>query len=315
MKNALLQCLSHSPIKGFLDPHASVVDETRAVIESLSADLKAFNPELIFLFAPDHYNGFYLDNMPQLCIGMSATSVGDYGTLAGPLNVPRELAEQCAAYVVANDFDLAISYRMQVDHGFSQPLQELAGSLSTYPVIPIFINSVAPPVVSFKRARQFGEAIGSFAATLNKRILFIGSGGLSHNPPVPQIASASAEVAERIIAGRNPSRDAINARQERTVNAARQFAQGVSELTPLNSAWDQKFMEHLAQKDWPAIDAYKNDEITREGGASAHEVKTWVAANAAMNALSKGRYTAKARYYKEIPEWIAGFGVLAGRPD
>ena len=47
-------------------------------------------------------------------------------------------------------------------------------------------------------------------------------------------------------------------------------------------------------------------------GKSTHEVKTWVAAFAALSAF--GPYEARERYYRPIPEWIAGFGALAARP-
>ena len=267
MTKALLTCLSHTPLKGYVDPLPAVVDEVGQVVAQLRAEIEAFDPELIFLFAPDHYNGFFLDAMPQLCIGTAADSVGDYRTSAGPLAVPRELAEACAADVVARDIDLAVSYRMQVDHGFAQPLEELTGSLTRYPVIPLFINSVAPPVVSFRRARQFGEAVGEFARKLGKRTLIIGSGGLSHNPPVPQIATAAPEVAERLIAGRNPTAEARAARQQRTIDAATGFAGGNSPLHPLNPNWDEAFMANLACQDWAALDGYGNDAITEAAGA------------------------------------------------
>lgn len=308
---AILQCLSHTPIKGYYDPAPDVVAETESIIATLSEELRAFDPELVFLFAPDHYNGFFLDTMPQFCIGMAAEAVGDYGTQAGPLDVPRDIAEQCANHVVSRDIDLAISYRMQVDHGFSQPLQELLGDIAACPVVPIFINSVAPPLASFRRARLLGQAVGEYARTLDKRVAFIGSGGLSHNPPVPQISTAAPDVAERIINGRNPTEEARDARQVRTVNAAREFAEGRGSLQMLNPEWDQMFMGQLTARDWDAIDATRNDDVTRLGGASAHEVKAWVAAAAAMQTVAGEQYRATARYYRAIPEWIAGFGVLS----
>ncbi len=312
MTAALLACLSRTPLKGYFDPPAAVVNEVAGVVARLRAEIEAFDPELVFLFAPDHYNGFFLETMPQLCLGVAADSVGDYATSAGPLRVPREIAEACADHVVARDIDLAVSYRMQVDHGFAQPLEELTGGLARYPVIPLFINSVAPPLVSFRRARQFGEAVGEFARGLGKRVLFIGSGGLSHNPPVPQIATATPEVAERLIAGRNPDAAARAARQQRTLDAAIRFAGGDSPLHPLNPNWDEAFLANLACQDWTALDGYGNAAITEAAGASAHEVKTWVAANAAMNAATGGRYTASPRFYRAIPEWIAGFAALTG---
>ena len=309
---AQLQCLSHTPLKGYVDPRPTVVEEVARVVADLRAEVESFDPEIIFLFAPDHYNGFFLDAMPQFCIGTEAISVGDYSTSAGPLQVPRAIAEACAAYVVGRDIDLTQSYRMQVDHGFAQPLEELTGSLDRYPVIPLFINSVAPPLVTFRRARQFGEAVGEFARQLDKRVLFIGSGGLSHNPPVPQMATANPEVAERLIAGRDPTPQDRAAREQRTIDAATVFASGKSHLHPLNPQWDEAFMANLVCQDWTALDGYGNEAITAAAGASAHEVKTWVAANAAMNAATGGHYQVKSRYYRAIPEWIAGFAALTG---
>ena len=87
--------------------------------------------------------------------------------------------------------DLAVSYNMQVDHGFAQPLEFLLGGLDKVPVLPVFINGVATPLPGFQRTRMLGEAIGRFASSLNKRVLFLGSGGLSHQPPVPELANSS----------------------------------------------------------------------------------------------------------------------------
>jgi 2,3-dihydroxyphenylpropionate 1,2-dioxygenase len=309
-----LQCLSHTPLKGYFDPRPAVVEEVAALVARLRGEVEAFDPEVIYLFWPDHLNGFFLDVMPQFCIGMAAESVGDYQTAAGPLNVPRALAEACASAVVEADIDLGFSYRMQVDHGCAQPLEELTGALDRYPVVPIFINSVAPPVVSFRRARQLGEAVGRFARADGRRALFVGSGGLSHNPPVPQMASATdPEVIARLIANRNPSQQARDARQARTIAAAEAFTAGTSTLHPLNPEWDRRLMAQLAARDWAALDGYRNADITAAAGGSAHEAKTWVAAVAAMDAACAGAWTAEARYYREIPEWIAGFGALSGR--
>jgi 2,3-dihydroxyphenylpropionate 1,2-dioxygenase len=99
------------------------------------AEVEAFDPELVFLFAPDHYNGFFLDAMPQLCIGTGHLG-GRLHDLAGPAGRAAGHRRSLRPHVVARDIDLAVSYRMQVDHGFAQPLEELTGSLARYPVIP-----------------------------------------------------------------------------------------------------------------------------------------------------------------------------------
>ena len=69
---ARLQCLSHTPLKGCFDPEAAIVKEVAGLVDTLRAEVEAFGPEVIYLFWPDHLNGFFLDLMPQFCIGMAA---------------------------------------------------------------------------------------------------------------------------------------------------------------------------------------------------------------------------------------------------
>jgi len=316
MKQMKLQCLSHTPLMGLVDPSEDIVLGAKQALARLRSDLESFDPELIVLFAPDHYNGFFYNVMPSFCIGAAAQSIGDYGCLAGPLNVPGEIALSCAEAVLDAGVDCAISYRMQVDHGFSQPLQLLTGSLTRYPVIPIFINAIAAPLPSFKRARLLGRAVGDYAATLERRVLFMGSGGLSHNPPAPVLADALPEVAERLIAGGSLTPSQRQARQTRTIEAARAFAAGQSAvMQPLNPDWDRRFLDTLRRRQLEALDGVPNANVSQQAGGSAHEVKTWVAANAAMAAASGDRYRVRSDYYQPIPEWIAGFATLQGETE
>lgn len=305
-----LECMSHTPLQGYVDPDPAVVSQVAHVMSQARERVKAYNPDLIVIFAPDHYNGFFYDVMPQFCIGVQATAIGDFKSMAGPLNVPQSIALDMAQAVLDADLDTAVSYRMQVDHGCAQALEELTGGLDVYPVVPVFINSVAPPMASLRRARLLGQAIGRYLATLNKRVLVIGSGGISHEPPVPEIAQAEPEVAERLIAGRNPTPEARAARQARTVAAAQAFTAGTSHLHPLNPEWDQAFLSMLAN-DLPAVDGLTNTAITRDAGKSAHEIRTWVAAFGALAAA--GSYQAELDFYQPINEWIAGFAAMHAR--
>lgn len=303
-----LECLSHTPLHGYYDPAPEVLAEVERQQAAARARVEAFDPELVILFAPDHYNGFFYDVMPAFCIGVDASAIGDFKSLAGPLSVPKEIALDCARHVLDSGVDVAVSYRMQVDHGFAQALEVLTSGLDSYPVIPVFINSVAPPMAPCRRVRLLGDAIGRYAARLGKRVLIVGSGGISHEPPVPEIATADAEVAERLIAGRNPTPEARRARQARTIAAAESFTAGTSALHPLNPEWDRAFLDILAQGKLDAFDGYSDDWITEQAGKSAHEVRTWIAAFAALAA--SGPYDASLEYYRPILEWIAGFAVM-----
>jgi 2,3-dihydroxyphenylpropionate 1,2-dioxygenase len=306
-----LECMSHSPLHGYHDPAPDIVEEVERMQAAARARVAAFDPELVIIFAPDHYNGFFYEVMPQFCIGVQATAIGDFNSPAGPLPVDGEAALALAQAALANDIDIAVSYRMQVDHGCAQALDVLTGGIDRYPVVPVFINSVAPPMATCRRARLLGDAIGRYLAGMDRRVLLIGSGGISHEPPVPEIVGADAVVAERLIAGRNPTPASRDARQARTVAAAQAFTAGDSRLHPLNPAWDRAFLDVLQRGEITAVDGYTNAAIAREGGKSAHEIRTWVAAFGALAA--SGPYQARIDYYRPIPEWIAGFGAMHAR--
>ncbi|HEY1026561.1 MAG TPA: 3-carboxyethylcatechol 2,3-dioxygenase [Pseudomonas sp.] len=311
--SVLLQCLSHTPLIGHVDPETAVLAEVAELVETARQRIEAFDPELVILFSPDHYNGFFYDVMPSFCIGMAAHAIGDFGTAAGVLSVPQELAEQCAEAVLADGVDAAVSYRMQVDHGFAQPLEQLLGGLQCRPTIPVFINSVAAPLPGFQRARLLGEAIGRFACSTGKRVLLLGSGGLSHQPPVPELARVEGLMADRLKgSGRHLPADERDARQQRVINAARRFVEDQNSLHPLNPEWDLHFLELLGTQRLAELDGLGNAELSAIAGKSTHEVKTWVAAFAALSAF--GPYQVTQRYYRPIPEWIAGFGAICAEP-
>ena len=312
MKSSLLKCLSHTPLRGLNDPGVDVTQAVDAVIAQARRDVEAFDPELIVLFAPDHYNGLFYDLMPQFVVAAGAESVGDYGTPTGALSVDRQAAGQLARHLLDDAFDVTVSHRLQVDHGCTQTLVELTGSLTRYPVLPIVINSVAPPFCSYRRIRQLGESVGRFIAGLDRRTFIVGSGGLSHEPPVPLLHGAQDDIAEFLIAGRNPTPEARAARQARTIAAGRVYGTPGSSLTPLNPEWDQAFIELLLQGRLRDVDDFDLEEISKAAGRSTHEIRNWVAAFAALSSL--GAYRGRLDFYRPIPEWIAGYGVVSAEP-
>ncbi|GAA2373148.1 3-carboxyethylcatechol 2,3-dioxygenase [Dactylosporangium salmoneum] len=303
---------SHSPLIGLHDPPPEVRAEVDGVLTRARAFVEKFDPQLVVVFAPDHYNGFLYDMMPPFCVGAAASSVGDYGLPAGPLDVDRNAAYAIAKHALAAGVDVAVSEDMQVDHGLVQPLTFLFGSLTAVPVVPVFINCVAEPLGPAVRARLLGTAVGEAVRGLDRRVLVVGSGGLSHDPPVPRLAEAPPEVVERLKRGRNPTREQRAQRESGTVAAAADFAQGEGPYRPLNPDWDDLVLRSLAAGDFGAVDGHDNDWFVTEAGHSAHEVRTWIAAYAALAA--QGPYDVRSSYYRPIPEWFAGFATTTALP-
>ena len=88
--NAYLHCLSHTPLVGYVDPEQAVLDEVNGTIADARARIAAFDPELVVLFAPDHYNGFFYDVMPPFCLGIGATAIGDFSSASGQMRIARQ---------------------------------------------------------------------------------------------------------------------------------------------------------------------------------------------------------------------------------
>lgn len=296
--------MSHCPLMGRFDPPSDVVSEVYGRIEAAHGFVEEFDPELVILIAPDHYNGFFYRMMPQFCVGTHAVSVGDYGTEKGEMDVDTDTARDLAASLLARDIDVAVSERMSVDHGFAQPFALLTGSLGGTPVVPVFINCAAPPLNGWARTRAFGEAIGSYLAGQERRVMLIGSGGLSHDPPLPSVHAEDPAIVERAISGAG-NEEARPTREANAVKAAEAFVAGTSPLTPLNEEWDKQVVDALAAGSPQTLDAFDNAWVTEHCGRGAHETRTWAAT---YGALGEG-YEVGWTYYRPVKEWLTGFGI------
>lgn len=303
-----LLATSHSPLLEHAELDAEVSAELETAFDEARRFVRDFDPDVVVNFGPDHYNGFFYRLMPPFCIGYAAESIGDYGSQAGRLEVPEEFARELAESVIGDGIDLAVSLDMQVDHGAVQPMEIVYGDIRAKPFVPIFINSVAPPFTPVQRVRLLGEAVGRHLAQRDEKVLLIASGGLSHDPPVPRLATATAQQRSMLMGEGGPlSPEAREARQQRVIDAARDFAAGTAQIQDLAPEWDREFMDILASGDLSPLDAWTPEEMTRVAGNSSHEVRTWIAAYAALGAA--GAYSVRYSYYRPIRELIAGFGL------
>jgi len=269
-------CASHAPLALEEQTPAPQRDLYLERMRALGKWIQSFEPQLIVEFAPDHFNGFFYDVMPNFCVGLAAESVGDWKTSSGPLRVPKDIALAACEAIRASDIDVC----------------------------------AAPPRPTFRRVRLLGEAIGRFAHARGLRVLFVGSGGLSHDPPIPLIESADMRGREAMINGRNATPHDRETRETRVVSAALEFMAGRGTTVAPNPQWDRQFIELLAGNNMVEVDSWAEDSVTVVAGCGGHEVRTWIAAFSALAAATRGTYKTEVDYYDVVPEWMTGMGII-----
>jgi 2,3-dihydroxyphenylpropionate 1,2-dioxygenase len=304
-----LICMSHSPlmlVKELRPREREAEQSFYRTLRDYRARLKARPPDVVVIFSPDHFNGFFYDLMPAFCIGTEAQSTEDWQLPKEDLRVDGELAQACVRGLHRQGFDVAISRRMKVDHGISIPLLKLFGRVRGARVVPIFINCAGDPRPIFRRVRQFGAAVGRFFAERELDVLFIGSGGLSHDPPTPR-AGAPRELLQRLIDRHTPDAAEYRRREARVIANAHELAAGTGPLLAPDRDWDRRFIDRLLAGRLSACDRYTDETVDREAGFGGHEARVWLAAFAAMRAASDA--PASLDFYRVIPEWITGMAA------
>ncbi|MBV1867102.1 MAG: 3-carboxyethylcatechol 2,3-dioxygenase [Marinosulfonomonas sp.] len=301
--------MSHSPLMDRNRAQPDTEKRFNAALKKAQKFAANLEPDLTVIFHPDHVNGFFYKLLPSFCVGIEGTSVGDFGTVAGKLDIPEDLAMDCAEHVLKDGVDTAISYRMEVDHGATQPVELLSDERSLARMIPIFINCATPPRPSFDRVRALGAAVGRWAESRPERILILGSGGLSHDPPIPALATAP-HVRQRLIEGGTLGHEARLARQNAVMGEGAKLVDGTSKLLPLDPEWDQMLLDGFSSGNLKVLDDMPDDVLTATGGRGGHEVRAWVAALAAMGP----NYKSDVLFYEVINEWLTGMGVMTATP-
>lgn len=304
-------CMSHSPI---MDRNRAAPDAEKrfwSAIEKAAEYVAEADPDLVVVFYPDHVNGFFYKLLPAFCVGIDGASVGDFGTAAGKLDIPENRAWSCAEHTLREGVDVAISYRMDVDHGGVQSIELLSTKVPLSRMIPIYVNCALAPRPTMARVRALGAAVGHWAASCPERVLIVGSGGLSHDPPIPSLGSATPEVRQRLIDGGPLSHSARTSRQNNVLGEGPRYAAGQSKLLPLDPEWDRRLLDAFTACDLMVLDASDDDAITRTGGRGGHEVRCWISALAALGQS----YRSEVLYYEPIPEWLTGMGIMTASPS
>jgi 2,3-dihydroxyphenylpropionate 1,2-dioxygenase len=294
--------MSHSPFATMLPPPDESAPGGRFLADAarVGAAVDALAPDVLVVIGPDHFHANFYDAMPPFVLGVEeAEAFGDFGSRSGPLPVAATLAWAVRDGLAGAGFDVALSYALTVDHGIAQTYDMVRG-LADLPLVPLVVNTAAPPLPSLARCQALGRALGAAVRAADAgRVLVVASGGLSHWLPSndPRDASVPADRRAAMIHGRRDVR-AFSATREPRVRALAGHPDA-----PVNAAWDAWFLKQLVAADLDPVTGLGDDGLEQRAGTGGHEIRTWLIGFAAAG--QPLTWTG----YEPVPEWITGMGI------
>ena len=149
--------------------------------------LEAMRPDVAVAFYNDHGLNFFLDAMPTFAVGAAAEYRNADEGWGLPVTAPYvgdpDLSWRLIEDLVEEEFDVTSCQKMLVDHAFTIPMKLLWPNGPPVRVVPIAINTVQHPLPSPARCFRLGQAVGRAIERYegdDRRVVFIGTGGLSH---------------------------------------------------------------------------------------------------------------------------------------
>jgi protocatechuate 4,5-dioxygenase beta chain len=170
--------------------------------------LRAARPDVLVIYTDDHFNTFFFDNFPIFAIGVADQTSGPNDQTTMPsyrVAVRASLASHLRAEAIAGGFDVSLTQEFEVDHSIMVPLHFLTPDMAI-PIVPFFINGLAPPLPSAQRCYALGRTVSAAITDWPQaaRVAVIGSGSFSLEiggpkiPPGERAGTPDPEWAERV---------------------------------------------------------------------------------------------------------------------
>jgi len=159
-----------------------------AHMETLRQALEKSRPDAVVVVGSDHFGQWFMNNMPTFMVGKATRLQGPFpaeimswGLKATDLPIEGALARSILKGGLERGIDFSYSDEFVADHSFTIPLNFLRPQ-DDLPVVPLFINLLAPPVPPGWRYRQVGSLIAEAieADGTDKRVAVIATGHLSN---------------------------------------------------------------------------------------------------------------------------------------
>lgn len=135
--------------------------EVARLYAEIAKHVAAVAPDVLVVFDSDHFNTFFFDNLPTFLVGVTDATEGPNDQTPMPhyrVYGHAPLAGHLRGNGIARGFDLSLSQDFDLDHSIMVPLHFLTPHMKI-PIVPIFINGLAPPLPGARRCYALGEMV------------------------------------------------------------------------------------------------------------------------------------------------------------
>lgn len=275
--------------------------QTAAKMKKYLEDSEA---DVIVLVSDDHFNSYFYDHMPSFTIGIGeCEGWGDWQIPKYNIPVQQDLAKHILNTGLENNVDFAFTLKMKVDHGHTQGIYFLNPDLKI-PVVPIAVNTSAPPLPTMDRCFQIGEVVSKAIESWDNdlKVAIVASGGLSHWVPIPKIDSEKPEDQSLIKVLKNGRQEIeqldeyLHTRETRVTRI---------KSGPVNEQVDREFLRLVTEKDYAALKNWSAEYIEENLGNGGQEIRNWLVLLGALQS-----FEASVACYEPIPEWVTGMAIV-----
>lgn len=300
---------SHSTLMNTHWDQVAGVDRAERFRDGLATAREAVaeaRPDVAIVIGSNHFRGFWLDLIPSFTLGVDQViASGDGGTPKGTQRTAPEFAQALAADLVGHGTEVAISAKLQIDHGQAHAVQYLLRDIDV-PIVPLVINVFATPLPLVSRCVAVGEGMARAITAMpaGTRVAVIASGGLSHQLPWPSNwQDPHGEDEEFLVEAWREGRgdwEKYDKRRREIIVAAR---------PTLFPEFDEAFLARLDRGELRHYADWTSTQIEEAAGNGGQELRTWMTMAAALG-FAPGRTIA----YSPMPEWLTGMGVAVIEP-
>ena len=281
--------------------HTDRAERFRDALGQAREAIAAARPDVAIIVGSNHFRGFWLDMIPPFTLGVGEViGAGESRTPSGPQPTDPGFARELAEQLIERGTEVAISARLQIDHGQTHAIQHLLTDLPI-PVVPLVINVFAAPLPRPDRCAELGANIAEAVRAIggDRRVAVLASGGLSHQLPWPADwrdphGEDEEFLVEAWLNGRGDW-ERYDKRRREIITAAQPV---------LFPEFDQRFLADLETGDLARYGSLSGEELGELAGNGGQELRTWLTMAAALG-FAPGRSLA----YSPMPEWLTGMGV------